>query len=77
MGKVRYTNLKDRANKVKSQEAKGLTMLQDEFDSDWKRGNEPHGVMTFDVVVSAPFVEPEPQLSQEELKKIRRILATG
>lgn len=44
---VEYKGLKDRAEKVKEQEAKGLRMTQDNFDPDWKEGNEPFGTMIF------------------------------
>ena len=45
--KIGYTNLIDRQIKVEEQEAKGLRMLHDDFDADWKSGDEPHGIMTF------------------------------
>ena len=56
---VHYDNLEDRKLKVAEQEAKGLRMLYDNFDKDWKSGDEPHGIMTFtDVMLPEP--EPEP-----------------
>ena len=45
--KVHYDNLAERAEKVKENEAMGLRMLHDDFDADWKPGDEPHGTMTF------------------------------
>ena len=44
---VHYNNLTQRQTSVKEQEAKGLRMLHDDFDADWQRGDEPHGIMTF------------------------------
>ena len=44
---VHYNNLTQRQTNVKEQEAKGLRMLHDDFDADWKRGDEPHGIITF------------------------------
>ena len=45
--KIGYANLTQRQVKVKEQEAKGLRMLHDDFDANWKSGDEPHGIMTF------------------------------
>ena len=57
--KIGYTNLIDRQIKVEEQEAKGLKMLHDDFDADWKSGDEPHGIMTFtDVMPPVTPVEP-------------------
>ena len=44
---VYYNNLTQRQTSIKEQEAKGLRMLHDDFDTDWQRGDEPHGIMTF------------------------------
>ena len=52
---VYYQGLKDRAIKVKTQEALGLTMKQDNFDSDWKHGDEPHGTMIFTDAITPVF----------------------
>lgn len=45
--KVKYNGLADRAKKITENEAMGLRMLHDDFDSDWKSGDEPHGTMMF------------------------------
>ena len=45
--KIKYANLAGRQEKIKEQEAGNLRMLHDDFDPDWKAGDEPHGVMTF------------------------------
>ena len=58
MIEVSYQNLKDRAKKVKENEAKGLSMVSDTFDSGWKRGEEPHGVMVFTDDQPAPVEKP-------------------
>lgn len=51
--KQHYDNLAKRQTIITYWEALGYRMLHDDFDSDWKRGDEPHGVMTF-------TNEPEP-----------------
>jgi len=48
-----YDNLAKRQRWVTHWEGQGLRMLHDNFDPDWKRGDEPHGTMTF-------TNEPEP-----------------
>ena len=68
---VRYNNLIQRQTSVKEQEAKGLKMLHDDFDADWKSGDEPHGIMTFtDVMPATIEFEPVRDLAKEidELK---------
>ncbi len=56
---VAYTDLKDRAIKVKVQEAKGLVMLHDNFDTTWKPDSEPHGTMIFTDVITPPVIPPD------------------
>ena len=56
---VKYSNLEDRQLKTKEQEATGLRMLHDDFDPDWKSGDEPHGTMTFTDVMPP---EPPPPI---------------
>ena len=52
---VKYSNLKERSNKVKEYEAQNLRMLHDDFDSTWKPGDEPHGTVTFtDIMPPTP-----------------------
>ncbi len=55
---VKYTDLKDRAEKGKEQEAKELTMKYDNFEADWKSGDEPHGTMIFTDEIPAPVPVP-------------------
>ena len=43
----KYNGLSDRKTKINKQEAKGLRMFHDDFDSDWKFGENPRGTMTF------------------------------
>jgi len=57
-----YKNLVERKVKVTEAEAQGLRMLHDDFDSDWKPGDEPHGTMTFTDVIP-PVAQTEPSLS--------------
>ncbi|GAH91528.1 unnamed protein product [marine sediment metagenome] len=45
----------------KDYESRGLRLLHDTFDSDWQRGDEPHGTLTFtDEPSLAPYEPPEP-----------------
>jgi len=48
-----YSGWEARAEVIKHWEAQGYRMLHDDFDADWKPGDEPHGTMTF-------TDEPEP-----------------
>ena len=58
--KVTYDGLEDRQEKVAKREAKGLRMLHDDFDPDWKLGDEPHGTLTFtDESPPAPPIIPD------------------
>ena len=43
----KYTNLKERTEKINLRESQKLRMLHDDFDPDWKTGDEPHGTMLF------------------------------
>lgn len=52
-----YSNLVERQAKIALRESQGLRMLHDDFDADWKRGDEPHGTMTF-TDEPAPVAEP-------------------
>ena len=62
---VAYSDLKDRAIKAKEQEAKGLQMFHDNFDKDWKPGEEPRGTMIFDEPMESPIVEAARDLAAE------------
>ena len=64
--KEKYTNLEERAEKITFREAQGLRMLHDDFDPDWKTGEEPHGTMTFtDVMPPITPLEPVRDLAAE------------
>ena len=56
---ISYSGLEHRQIKIKEQEAKGLRMLHDDFHTDWKPGDEPHGTMTFTDMMS-PVIPIEP-----------------
>ena len=43
----KYKDLAERQVKIVLCEGQGLRMLHDDFDPDWKSGEEPHGTMTF------------------------------
>ena len=53
-----YKNKTERQERIAKRESQGYTMLHDDFDPDWKSGDEPHGIMTF-TDEPAP-VTPEP-----------------
>ena len=63
---IDYSDNEDRLSKIAEKEAEGLTMLHDDFASDWKHGDEPRGTMTFtDEPRSAPLPEPQRDLVAE------------
>ena len=43
----KYNDLAERKVEINLRESQGLRMLTDNFDLDWKSGDEPHGTMTF------------------------------
>jgi len=55
----KYKDIEDRKAKILEAESQGLRMLHDDFDPDWKPGDEPHGTMTF-TDEPAPVVTSEP-----------------
>ena len=55
----KYRDLAERQEVVKYAEGKGYRMLHDEFDPDWSRGDEPHGIMAF-------TNEPDPPIPGEQ-----------
>jgi len=55
--KVHYDNLAERQDLVAHWEGLGYRMLHDDFDANWKQGDEPHGTMTF-------TNEPEPVMPE-------------
>lgn len=56
----RYKDLDERKIKVAEAEGLGYHMLHDNFDKDWKRGEEPRGVMIFsDEVIADVYPVPE------------------
>lgn len=52
-----YDNMEERNALCSTAEGNGFRMLHDNFDKDWKRGDEPHGMLTF---TDEPSPEPEP-----------------
>jgi len=45
--KERYNNWQERQEIVKRMEVRGLRLLHDDYDPDWKRGDEPRGTLIF------------------------------
>ena len=61
-----YKNMAERQQKIAEAESQGLRMLHDDFDADWKPGDEPRGVMTFtDEIPPSPVPEPMRDLAAE------------
>ena len=58
-----YDNLTQRQQKIALREGEGLVMYHDDFDPDWKPGDEPHGTMIF----SDPIPKTPEQIYQEQL----------
>ena len=72
--KVRYSGLADRQAKIAENEAKGLRMISDTFDEDWKPGEEPRGMMTFtDIIEPSLILGPGRDLAKE-IDEIRAII---
>ena len=77
----KYANLNERQSQIKVAEELGYIMLHDNFDLDWKAGDEPHGIVTFtdelQVTISA---EPVRDLAAEiddlkaRIEKLGRII---
>jgi len=66
--KYSYRNRIERQIKIAEAEAKGLTMLHDDFNPDWKSGDKLQGVMTFvtqDELPEPPPTEPSRDLAAE------------
>lgn len=54
-----YDNVQQRNTICNDYESQSLRMLHDDFDSDWKRGDEPRGILTFTDEPAKQFiVEP-------------------
>ena len=70
--KKHYKNLAERQIVVAEWESKKYRMLHDDFDFDWKSGEEPHGTMTFtDVMPPSPPVTPRDLATEIDALKIR------
>jgi hypothetical protein len=55
-----YDNLEQRELICQDYANRGLRCLHDNFDSDWEKGDEPHGTLVFTDVMPEPEPEPEP-----------------
>ena len=61
-----YENMEERNTLCGVATSNGFRMLHDNFDPDWKRGDEPHGTMTFtDIMPITPEPEPVRDLAAE------------
>ena len=57
-----YDDMEQRNNLCDIAEGNGFRMLHDDFDEDWKRGDEPHGTLTFtDEPSPGAPAEPPPE----------------
>lgn len=59
-----YADLTERQQRIAEAEGLGYELLHDNFDSDWKRGDEPHGTLVF---TDTPTPPTDEQLYQEQL----------
>ena len=66
----KYANLEERIEGIALREGQGLRMLHDDFDADWKRGDEPHGTMTFTDVMPP---DPIPIITRDLAKEIDQV----
>ena len=60
--KYKYKNLAERTARIAEAEGLNYRMLQDNFDSDWQRGKEPHGTLIF-----TDESQPEPIVGGRDL----------
>ena len=71
-----YDNMEERDVICKDYESRGLRMLQDNFDSDWQRGDEPHGILVFTDELAPQAPEPEPVMDYKaEIDKLKARIA--
>ena len=61
-----YDNLEERKTHCDIANVIRFRMLHDNFDPDWERGTEPHGILTFTDEPAPQAPEPEP--SELELR---------
>jgi len=69
--KDKYSGLVERQAKISLREGQGLRMLHDDFESDWKRGDEPHGTLTFSDEPTAAFPKPRDLAAEIDNLKTR------
>ncbi len=68
----KYANLLERQEKVSLRESQHLRMIHDDFDADWKPGDEPHGTMLFtDTPEPIPPVDPRELAKQAAITSIK------
>ena len=67
----KYNGLAERKVKIDLRESQKLRMLHDDFDPDWKSGDEPHGTMTFtdEPIPVAPL--PEPSQLEKDIAQLK------
>lgn len=64
-----YDNMEERNSLCSIAASNGFRNIHDTFDSDWQRGDEPHGTLIFTDVMPEP--EPEPEPAKIELLEVR------
>lgn len=67
-----YDNWEQRNALCEVAEGNGFRMLHDTFDSDWQKGDEPHGTLTF-TDEPAPQTPPKRDLRAEVDKLTARV----
>ena len=76
---IKYANLDERKVKSQAQEALGLRMLHDNFDADWKPGDESHGTMIFtdEAEVVNPWTVKEQKRQEAKARAVQAIKANA
>jgi len=68
-----YDNMEQRNSLCDIASSNGFRMLHDNFDADWKRGDEPHGILTFTdepspIALTEPVKDLTTRVSELEAK---------
>lgn len=68
-----YDNMYQRDNLCWVANFNGFRMLHDNFDADWKRGDEPHGTLTFTDEEAPQAPPPEPSRIDKLEARIKKL----
>lgn len=70
----KYANMVERNSLCQTATGNGFRMLHDNFDPDWKRGDEPHGTLIFTDI--PPLQSPPSRDLYAEIDEIKDRLHT-